>query len=286
MGWAMIVALLESYSTIFYKKALWWFNLRFFNFEFFRALFWLLIVFWFILTWYVDVSFFKNYYLLFLIVLVICVVLLEYMLDQKIYKTEKISVIVPFENLSKAFSVIVGFIIFKWADTSFNSFLITLVAIFLIILGSFDFKTFRFPKNIYLILFWQTVTAVSLLLINYILSLNWVDEKVYISIFLITICLIYVLMIIYFKDYKRYGKLSKSFYFNLSVWWSTRRIWYIIGLFLMKEFGIVIAVLLSFVNLWLLLVLSWVLLKDKPSKKDLILAIIITSLIWLWFYYK
>jgi hypothetical protein len=67
-------------------------------------------------------------------------------IEQKIYKVEKISTLMPFENLQKVFVVIISYFLFS--DTSLTTLLITLLSIIVIILFKIDFKNFKLPKFI------------------------------------------------------------------------------------------------------------------------------------------
>jgi hypothetical protein len=69
----------------------------------------------------------------------------------KIFKLEKITHLLPYENLSKIFTIIFSFYLFS--DVSTITFFITILTIFVIILFSIDLKNLTFSKNILLFSF-------------------------------------------------------------------------------------------------------------------------------------
>lgn len=78
-------------------------------------------------------------------------------LSQKIYKEEKVSALLPYENLASVITLIAAFFLFK--DTPLLTFLIALVIIVVLFVFSFDFKTHEFPKNFRLIILNNAINA-------------------------------------------------------------------------------------------------------------------------------
>jgi len=81
----------------------------------------------------------------------------EKLLERPIYREEKISTIMPYTNVNKILTIIASFFLF--ADVSIISLFITIFAIFVVIIGSINFKTLKFPKNIIIILINETIRA-------------------------------------------------------------------------------------------------------------------------------
>jgi drug/metabolite transporter (DMT)-like permease len=61
---------------------------------------------------------------------------------------------------------------------------------------------------------------------------------------------------------------------------------FILYLFLVSEFGIVVSTLLSFLATGVTMLFGYLILKKKPSKKDIYLTIITTVLVGIGFYFK
>lgn len=83
-------------------------------------------------------------------------------IDQSLYKEEKISVMMPYENLNSVFTIIAGYLIFK--DASLIAVGISLVVIIITMAFSIDFKKFEFPRNMKKILLVQVLITLEMLL--------------------------------------------------------------------------------------------------------------------------
>ncbi|GHV23481.1 hypothetical protein FACS189428_7040 [Clostridia bacterium] len=93
---------------------------------------------------------------------------LSSVLDQKLWKQEKMSNILPYSNLKSVFAIIAGFLIFR--DASVWSFIIAIVTFFVIMAFSIDFKKLTFPKSAKLILSIQLLGTVDTLLTGRLLK--------------------------------------------------------------------------------------------------------------------
>jgi hypothetical protein len=103
-------------------------------------------------------------------------------LIQKIYKAEKISIIMPYTNINKILTIVLSFFIFS--DVSKISLFITLSALLVIIGFSIDFKTLKVPKTMKLLLITESIVSLTALTSGYFI-LNY-SVEIYFSIFLIS----------------------------------------------------------------------------------------------------
>ena len=78
-------------------------------------------------------------------------------LSQKIYTEEKISALLPYENLSLVITIVIAFFLFR--DTPLPTFLIAILIIVLIFVFSFDFSKHQFPRNFKLIVLNNSINA-------------------------------------------------------------------------------------------------------------------------------
>ncbi len=78
-------------------------------------------------------------------------------LSQRIYKVEKVSTLLPYENLAAVITIILAFFIFQ--DTPLVTFLIAIAIIVILFFFSFDPKTHEFPKNFKLILLNSSINS-------------------------------------------------------------------------------------------------------------------------------
>jgi hypothetical protein len=91
---------------------------------------------------------------------------------------------------------------------------------------------------------------------------------------------------LYYWYFSYLKKIKKNYYlprltWSFLWWWS-----YALSLIIISELWLSISILLWFIWMWMTLLLSYLILHDKPSKKDLILTIIVTWLVWIWYYFK
>ncbi len=85
------------------------------------------------------------------------------MIDDFLSKHEKISVLLPYTYINKLLVVIFSLVIFQ--NTSFITFLIALITIFIVILFSIDLKNIKKPYYITTILIQQFLYTTELLVI-------------------------------------------------------------------------------------------------------------------------
>ena len=129
-------------------------------------------------------------------------------LDQKLYRAEKLSNILPYANLNAVFAIIAGFLIFR--DASTWSFLIAIIT-FLVILGfSIDLKKLTMPKSIKLILGIQALIALEALLTGRFLKS--VSDKEYYILYELIVVVLLLFPIIARGLFKELKKTSLPFY--------------------------------------------------------------------------
>jgi len=279
---ALISTFLSSSATILWKNALKYnASKEIFNWLSFSSIFFITIVIYFI-SWWIDFSW-VNLFVILIVFVMAVLWFVRTIIYQKSYTIDKISTLMPYDNINKILSIILAFFIFS--DVSLITLFITILAVIIIIIFSIDFKTLKIPKSILMFSFAQALTAILTLLIGYLLK-NYISD---VSFFILSYLawMIFVWFILYFKDlYKEIPKLPKKFFlYRLGAchlgWFS-----YVLSLFVIKELWISISILLSFLGLWITLFFSYFFLKDTPSKKDIILTIIVSSLVGIWYIYK
>ncbi len=216
------------------------------------------------------------------IVIILLIAIAYDYIQQWLYRKEKISALMPYENLNNVFTIIAGFLIFK--DSSRIAVGIGILVILITIGASIDFKKFERPKNLKMILLIQLLIAAESVLTGYFLT-DLGDKEYFIlyELIIVAILLIPVLVKWYLSKIKgtkikfRWYETGQATGTNLS---------FILYLFLVSEFGIVISTLLSFLATGVTMLFGYVILKEKPSKKDIYLTIITTALVGIGFYFK
>ncbi len=272
----------NSLATIFWKKALWLSSsLSPRVFALFASAWPIVLVTYFSLFWkYNFLSF--DYKILLIIILISSLYFINVQISQYVYKREKISVLTPYENLNKIFSITLAFFIFS--DVSVLSFLLTLFAWFIITAASIDFKTFKIPKLIKVFSVWQIFKSITILLIWYVLKkITSIDYYIIYSLLYASILMLIVISKWEFSDITKFPKKFYIARFSASSCWALANI---INFSIISSLWVTISILFSYFYIWFILILSYIFFWDKPTRKNIILTMILAILVWLEYYFK
>lgn len=202
-------------------------------------------------------------------------------LQQKLMTTEKISVLMPYTNLNKIFIIISSFFLFH--DVSFISLLIILFTVFIIMLASFDFQSKRLPKNFWLILIIEILTAIAALL-SWWVVIKYTDTLLF-SLYTILGFLVFLLLTLRSWQIQDLKTAPYPYWKYRYIWWLGWVSWFL-SLVVIKTLWLSISILLWFVGIGITLIISYIFLNDTPSKKDILLTIVVAGLIGIWYYFK
>lgn len=275
---ALVSTILNSFSSIYWKRSLWfWVWLKMHDLIGYWV--WMIVLIYFFIVGINIHSF--DIFLLFSTFSILLINTISTWLSQKLYRQEKISAIIPYTNLNKVLAIILSFFIFS--DVSFLSLLITILAIIIIIIFSIDFKKFIVPNSTSLIMLTEILTSINMVWSWYLILKYW--EDIYFILFLILWILFLSILTFILWQYKSIKWLKRDFWINRIIW-SSSWIARFLSMLVISELGLSITILLSFLWIWITLLFSYIILKDKPARKDLILTFIITALVWIGFYYK
>lgn len=280
MFFALISTFLESSAVMFWKKAL--------TFNAPKELFSLLAhssIFFISIVLYITGNFDVqplNINLILLILMVFCIGFIRILLVQYVYAKDKISTILPYQNISKIITIVAWFFIFE--DTSLTTLMIAILTVIIIVIFSIDFKSFRIPKTIKTYSLSELLYAFNLLTIGYLLT-QITNVSYFIYSYIVSILIIGSIVILKWQI-KTALKLPKKFYlYRITAChfgWSS----YILSLLVIQSLWVTMSVLISYIWLWITLLFSYLFFWDKPERKNIILTIIVSILIWLWYYYK
>lgn len=280
MFFAIFAIFLDALATNFWKKAL-TFNAPKELFNLLSKSSTILVTVILVIFWILDFAW-VNYYYILLLILITIVWTLKTLLNQYIYSVEKISNLMPYTNINKILSIILAFFIF-W-DISNTSFGITLIAIFFIIWFSIDFKTLKFPKTIGLFAFWEIIQS-SLTLLTWYILLSITGSAFFVLTYIIWFVFVSI-MVARKWQFKELKTLPPKFYLYrmtaCHLWW----IWYLLSVIVIKDLWVSMSILLSFIWIWITLIFSYLMFKDKPSAKNIALTIIVSTLVGLGYYFK
>jgi len=282
MIWWILSTFLSGFSTIFRKKSmkfrdqLWDFGFMFlgwagalvlFPLFFWRGDFWL------------QALTIENIG----IIILICIFWFgSNIISQYVYSNEKISTIAPYENLNKILSIILSFFIFS--DVSVISLCIALFVVGIIFVTSMDLKNMKIPKTVQIFSINQLMISINTILIGYLL-LNITSIEYFVLENAMGILMLLVI-IIFNKDIIKLKNQNIGFYRNRLGASLFGTLGYILSLYIISSFWVTINILLSFLYLGFILFLSYIMLGDKPTRKSIIVSIIVTLLVGLGFYFK
>lgn len=282
MIWWIFSTFLLSISNIFRKKAMVFkIQISAFWFMFFWILWWSTIFLILTALGKLNTEIFTVKYV-WLTILISCIYISSTLISQYVYKREKISLLAPYENLNKILSIIIAFFLF--GDVSVTSLCIALLVVVIIFCSSYNFKEKYIPKTIQIFGINQLLISINTIILWYVLlNISAIDFYMIEKIVAFTI----LFSIIFFnKDLFKMKTLSKWFLqtrITASLIWSLS---YILSLYVISEFWITINILLSFIYLIFVLTLSYFILWDTPTKKSILVSILVVALVSLWFYFK
>lgn len=278
MIYALLSTFIQAFADVFYKKSLTyrvWARAH----ELATYNVWLMLFVYFVASGF---SLFSVPLMGFLIVgSVIVIDSLRQPLMQQVYREEKISVIMPYLNLSKIFIISSSFFLF--GDVSLTSFIITLITVWVIMWASIDIKTLKLPRNFLKILCVEILRAVAALVGAWIIVTY--NEVTFLNLYVV-LWLFYMISLTYitgqYLDLKNVPLRFWTDRFLASLWWIS---WFL-SLIVIKNLWLSVGILLWFIWIWVTLLFSYLLLWDKPSKKDILLTIAVSLLVWAGFYFK
>lgn len=275
---AFLTTIIDWLSDIFWTKSLnyWvWWKIH----DLLSYIVWFIVSIYFIYNW-VDLSKIDSF-LVFSTIFLLIIAIVTAAMQQKIYAVEKISSVMPFTNVNKILSIIISFFVFS--DVSVLSLLITIIAILIIVWFSTDFRKFSLPKTTKLIYLSEILISLETIFAWYLLF-NY-NEELYFIVFVFAWIVFLSLLAYKLNEFKTLKWLKKEFWINRYIWAMGWISWFL-SLVIIKNLWLSVSILLSFIWIWVTLFLSYLILKDKPSKKDLWLTFIVTLLVWIWYYFR
>jgi hypothetical protein len=281
MFWAIVSNVLSSIDTVYYKKSLGLATLSNLLFSWLWEFSWLLIsVFLVLILWFDQSQLSWNTVLG--IALIIWIVTSAGYFDQALYRKEKVSDLLPYENLNSIFVIIIWFLIFR--DASVISFVVSIIAFIVTILFSINFKKLTLPRSIRFILIVEILYTAETLLTWRLLK-NVPDKEFYV-IYEVIVIFILFLPILFKWILSQLKHIKPRFYWYRFGWSMAWNISFLLYLFMVGEFGIVMSILFSFIWTWITLLFGYLFLKETPSKKDIWMTIIIAILVAIGFIFQ
>ena len=205
-------------------------------------------------------------------------------IEQAIYRREKLSALIPYERIGAILTIVIGFFLFH--NVSVITFGIILVAVVVMVAFTVDWQHFTVPRSILGMLVLQSNGAFHSLSLGYFL-LQVDSFSFYIAKQLVIAAILLVILLsIGMRAFRQIRELPRVYFAIRPVGSFIGGISDIIGLYLISSVGILIATLLGFLGIGVSVLLAYLLLGERPSRKDILLIVIVTSLVGLGMYCK
>ena len=275
----IINSLLWAFWDVAYKKSLaeseWKISSKYYQFV------WYILSYIILIAWLIFFDLGKiNFTIFILLTISATLSLFSELFEVYSYKNEKISVLLPYWQFKSIFAIIIWYFIFD--NNSLNSFIFAALAWITLIIWAIEFKEIKFNKYCLSMLFSSFLSWLRYILYWFLL----IEISEFTIIFYTTILLILSLFIYLFlkKEISEYKKINKKLWLLILLENSIRIVVLFITLLLIKELWVVQAVLIWMLYIITTLIFSYIMLKDKPKNKDIIVITLVTIFIWLWTY--
>lgn len=260
-----------------------WNNIQTFISRLAHAIF-LIIIF---LFWFLKFNISEDSINIFNILLLILATMwlyITYPLRRNAYANEKVSVLQPFAMLYQVFPIIIGFIFIASERVNIITFITAILASAVVILANINYKNFKINKWSLMVLVSSVIKSFQLFVVLYFLTFLSPASFYFIETVLI---LIFSALFIVFKwELWEVNLLTKK-YLKLILWTSFIVISSILlSLSLYSILWVVATSLLSLLYLVFVYILSYFILKETPSKKDIAVTFIVAVCIIVGMYFK
>lgn len=280
MIYGIINAFIWAFASIMYKKSLR--ETRNFLSDSMYQFLWAVFMLIFSIFWYIFLDFqIPNFLILILLISTGILQIFSDLFEQFAYKNEKLSTLAPFWEFRSIITILLGFIIFQ--DTSLISFLFALSAWAILFAGNINPKTFQINK--YCISMWISGFLLALKMIIYGFILVEITPYNVFFYNILLVCLLLWIFVIYTKQLSQIKKFTPKAIKYFSLENIGRLIYTVIVLFLIKNLWVVQAILLWMLFLFASVAFARIFLKEKISKKQKIVLILVSICISAWVYF-
>ncbi len=207
-----------------------------------------------------------------------------YYLKRVAYVNEKVSTLQPFTMLAQILPIIFWFIFIASERVNIITFIMALIASFIVIWTSIDLKKFKINKYSLLVSLSSVIKSIQLFFVVYLLTkLNPVTYYFTESLILIALAIFFAFLRNDFWKIKTFTKKYSLIlvFTNVVIMFSVLLI-----LFMFSSLWIVATSLISLLYLVFLYIFSFFILKEVPSKRDIIITLFVVICIIIWTYFK
>lgn len=207
-----------------------------------------------------------------------------YPLRRIAYANEKVSTLQPFAMLFQVFPVILGFIFIASERANLITFLTAILASVVVIIPNIDFKNFKMNKYSLMVLTSSIIKSAQVFAVLYFLTILSPSNFYFIESLLIIMISSFLIFV---KGEFNEVKLISKKYAKLLFWANfVAIISILLSLTMYHSLWVVLTSLLSLLYLVFIYILGYFILKEKPTKKDVIITILVSILIIIWVIFK
>lgn len=283
----IIQSFLNSLGMILTKKVVEnkkiWNNLQ----TFFNRWYHLIIISVLFLVWFFDYNYIEakisinDLLLLFIATIWLYI---TYPLRRVAYANEKVSTLQPYAMLFQVFPIIIWFIFIATERANLITFLSAITASLVVIWTSIDYKKFKFNKYSLMVLASSTIKSFQVFAVLYFLT-KFNPASFYFT-ETILIIVISLLLMIFKKEFSEVKLLTKKYIKLLIFSNSIVVISILLSLTMYSTLWVVLTSLLSLLYLGFVYILGYFILKEIPSKKDILVTLFVAICIIIWVFFK
>lgn len=207
-----------------------------------------------------------------------------YYLRREAYANEKVSVLQPFAMIFQIFPIIFGFIFIASERANVITFFMALIASAVVIIPSVDFKNFKMNKYCSMVLLSSTIKSVQVFVILYLISI--LDSSTFYFIESFYIIFLSICMMFTKKQFWDFKKVTYDYAKILFTANTVGIISILLVLTMYTTIGIVATSLISLLYLIFVYLFGYLILKEIPAKKDVIIAFLVAICIIIWMLFK
>lgn len=278
---------LNAFSMIFTKKILEnkrvWNNVQ----TLFNRFYHLIIVSLLFILWIFNFELWNTYFSnndLFILIIATIWLYITYPLRRIAYANEKVSVLQPFSMLFQVFPIIIWFIFIASERANIITFLAALIASAIVLIPNIDFKNFKINKYSLMILISSIIKSFQVFATLYFLTKLSPANFYFLETILIVI---FSIVLIFLKwEFNEFKLLERNYVKLMFFTNSIVIISIMLALNMYSTLWIVTTSLLSLLYLVFVYLFGFLFLWERPTKKDIVITILVSLCIIIWMYFK
>lgn len=260
-----------------------WNNLQtLFNRSYHLTIIWILFLLWIFDYNYVEANITIDDFWLLLIATMWLYI--TYPLRRTAYANEKVSTLQPYAMLFQVFPIIIWFIFIATERTNFITFLSAITASVMVIWTSIDYKKFKFNKYSLMVLISSTIKSFQVFAVIYFLT-KFNPASFYFTETILVVS-ISILLITIKKEFSEVKLLTIKYLKLLILTNSIVIVSILLALTMYSTLWIVLTSLLSLLYLGFIYILGYFILKEIPSKKDILVTLFVAVCIIIWVLFR